>query len=80
MKARSRLCSAFHLRHQEAQAEIERSNPSTIVQGSVERTIAWLTTNRRLAKDYERLLETGEMLLYLAMSRILLRRLTRKER
>jgi transposase len=46
----------------------------------VERTIAWLTANRRLAKDYERLIETGEMLLYLAMSRILLRRLTRKER
>ncbi len=43
----------------------------------VERTIAWLTTNRRLAKDYERLVETGEMLLYLGMSRILLRRLTR---
>ena len=46
----------------------------------VEWTIGWLTTNRRLAKDYERLVETGEMLLYLAMSRILLRRLTRKER
>jgi putative transposase len=46
----------------------------------VKRTLAWLTTNRRLAKDYERLVETGEMLLYLAMSRILLRRLTRKER
>jgi putative transposase len=44
----------------------------------VERTIGWLTTNRRLAKDYERFVETGEMLLYLAMSRILLRRLTRK--
>jgi putative transposase len=44
----------------------------------VERTIGWLTTNRRLAKDYERFIETGEMLLYLAMSRILLRRLTRK--
>jgi transposase len=46
----------------------------------IERTLAWLTTNRRLAKDYERLVETSEMLLYLAMSRILLRRLTRKER
>lgn len=46
----------------------------------IERTLAWLTTNRRLAKDYERLIETSEMLLYLAMSRILLRRLTRKER
>nr|WP_281024398.1 transposase [Microvirga calopogonii] len=31
----------------------------------VERTIGWLTTNRRLAKDYERLVETGEILLYL---------------
>jgi hypothetical protein len=46
----------------------------------VERTIARLTTNRRLAKDYERFVEPGEMLLYLAMSRILLRRLTRTER
>jgi len=45
----------------------------------VERTIGWLTTNRRLAKDYERLVETGEMLLYLAMSRILLRRLKCKD-
>jgi transposase len=44
----------------------------------VERTIAWLTTNRRLANDYEHLVETGEMLLYLAMSRILLGSLTRK--
>jgi len=46
----------------------------------VERTIGWLATNRRLAKDYERLVETGEMLLYLAMNRIQLRRLTRKKR
>jgi transposase len=45
----------------------------------VERTIAWLATNRRLTKDYERLVETGEMLLYLAMCRILLRRLARKD-
>jgi hypothetical protein len=41
---------------------------------------AWLTTNRRLAMNYERAVETGEMLLYLAMNRILLRRLTRQER
>jgi hypothetical protein len=46
----------------------------------VERTIGWLTTNRQLTKDYERFFETGEMLLYLAMCRILLRRLTRRER
>jgi putative transposase len=44
----------------------------------VERTLAWLGRNRRLSKDYERLIETSEMLLYLGMSRILLRRLTVK--
>jgi putative transposase len=42
----------------------------------IERTFAWLGRNRRLAKDYERLTATGEMLLYTGMSRILLRRLT----
>lgn len=46
----------------------------------VEGTIGWLTTNRRLTKDYERLIESGEMLICLAMSRILLRCLTRMER
>ena len=45
----------------------------------MERALAWLTSNRRLAKDYERLVATGEMLLYLAMGRILLQRLARKE-
>jgi putative transposase len=39
----------------------------------IERTIAWLTANPRLAKNYERLVETGEMLFDLALSRILLR-------
>jgi putative transposase len=43
----------------------------------VERTFAWLGRNRRLAKDYERLVETAEMLLYAAMSRVLLRRLAK---
>jgi transposase len=42
----------------------------------IEQTLAWRTTNRQLAKDYERLVETSEMLLYLAMTRILLRNLT----
>jgi putative transposase len=41
--------------------------------------IARLTTHRGLAKDCKRFVETGEMLLYLAMSRILLRRLTRED-
>jgi hypothetical protein len=75
MKAKSRLCSAFHLRHQEARAEIQSSNPSTIVQGSVERTFAWLILNRRLAKDWERLSATTETWIYLAMCRLMTKRL-----
>jgi putative transposase len=40
----------------------------------VERTFAWLSRSRRLARDYERLLETGEAMIYTAISRIMLRR------
>ena len=43
----------------------------------VERTFAWLSQARRLSKDYERLPETGEAMIYGAMSRIMLRRLAR---
>lgn len=40
----------------------------------VERTFAWLSRSRRLARDYERLPETGVAMIHLAMSRIMLRR------
>lgn len=43
----------------------------------VERTFAWLGHARRLAKDYERLPETGVAMILWAMSRIMLRRLAR---
>jgi putative transposase len=43
----------------------------------VERTFAWLSQNRRLSKDYERLCETSEALMYTAMSRLMVRRLAR---
>jgi putative transposase len=43
----------------------------------VERTFAWLSQNRRLSKDYERLCETSEALIYTAMSRLMMRRLAR---
>jgi putative transposase len=43
----------------------------------VERTFAWLSQARHLSKDYERLRETGEAMIYGMMSRIMLRRLTR---
>ena len=41
----------------------------------VERTFAWLGRNRRLSKDYERLCETTETWIDLAMTRLMLRRL-----
>ena len=44
----------------------------------VERSIAWSGRNRRLAKDYERLPRTGEMLLYAAVARLTLRRLAKR--
>jgi transposase len=43
----------------------------------VERTFAWLGRFRRLSKDYEYLTATSEAVIYLAMTRLLLRRLTR---
>jgi putative transposase len=43
----------------------------------VERTFAWLGRFRRLSKDYEHLTTTSEAVIYLAMTRLLVRRLTR---
>jgi putative transposase len=43
----------------------------------VERTIAWIDQNRRMSKDYERLPESGEAFIYVAMSRLMVRRLAR---
>jgi putative transposase len=42
-----------------------------------ERTFSWLGQNRRLSKDYERLCETDEAMIYATMSRLMLRRLAR---
>ena len=38
---------------------------------------AWLGRFRRLSKDYEHLITTSEAVIYLAMTRLLVRRLTR---
>lgn len=43
----------------------------------VERTFAWLNQNRRLSKDYEFLVTTADAMIYAAMVRLMLRRLTR---
>lgn len=41
----------------------------------VERTFAWLDNARRLTRDYEELPESHESFVYLAMIRLILRRL-----
>ena len=43
----------------------------------VERTFSWLSQNRRMSKDYERLCASAEAFVYAAMIRLMVRRLTR---
>jgi putative transposase len=43
----------------------------------VERTFAWLENYHRLGKEYERLSESSEALIYLAMIHLMVRRLAR---
>jgi transposase len=43
----------------------------------VERTLAWISRNRRLSRDFERYARTVTAFIRLAMIRIMLRRLTR---
>jgi putative transposase len=45
----------------------------------VERTFAWLLHSRRLARAYERLTATDEAMIYATMTRLMIRRLARKE-
>ncbi len=41
----------------------------------VERTFSWIDQNRRMSKDYERLASSSEAFIYVAMSRLMVRRL-----
>ncbi len=44
----------------------------------VERTFAWIGRNRRMAKDFERLIETATAYILIAMIQLMTRRLTRQ--
>jgi putative transposase len=43
----------------------------------VERTFSWLVGNRRLSKDYERMVQSSETFIKAAMIRLIVRRLAR---
>jgi transposase len=43
----------------------------------VERTFSWIDQNRRMSKDYEKLTTTSEAFVYVAMSRLMVKRLAR---
>ncbi len=45
----------------------------------VERTFSWISQNRRMSKDYERLAATSEGFSYVAMTRLTVRRLARAQ-
>jgi len=45
----------------------------------VERTFSWIGQNRRMSKDYERMAQTSETLIEVAMIRLMLRRLAREK-
>jgi len=44
----------------------------------VERTLSWISRNRRMSKDYERKVQTSETLIHVAMIRLLLARQGRR--
>jgi transposase len=41
----------------------------------VERSFSWTGQNRRMSKDYERVPESGEAFMYVATTRLMVRRL-----
>jgi transposase len=45
--------------------------------GGGEDILSWIDQNRRLSKDYERLPKSSEAFVYVAMSRLMARRLAR---
>jgi transposase len=61
----------------QGQTDVPRQAEFVICDQSIERTFAWLGHSRRLSKDYERLCESGEAMIYATMTRLMARRLAR---
>jgi hypothetical protein len=53
------------------------SNEFPVAEYFIERTFSWLSKNRRTSRDYERLCASAEAFIYVAMSRLMVRRLAR---
>lgn len=59
---------------------VKRTEPGFVVQAKrwiIERTFAWITINRRLAKDFERFAATVQTLFQIAMIKLMARRIAR---
>src|SRR6187431_1614541 len=59
---------------------IERTDAGSVVQPkrwAIERTFAWASINRRLARDFERFAETAKALFQIAMIKLMARRIAR---
>ncbi len=59
---------------------VKRTDPGFVVQAKrwiVERTFAWITINRRLAKDFERFAATVQTMIQISMIKLMSRRIAR---
>lgn len=59
---------------------VKRTELGFVVQAKrwiIERTFAWITINRRLAKDFERFAATVQTLIQISMIKLMSRRITR---
>jgi transposase len=65
----------MHIDREKPQEEPEYPRVFLPKRWIVERTFSWLGQNRRMSKDYERLPESAEAFIYVAMSRLMVRRL-----
>ena len=59
------------MRVAEREARVAAHAEFVICEQSIERTLAWIGHNRRMAKDYERLCAPGEAFVYAAMTRLM---------
>jgi len=55
----------------------QRLQPAMLFRWVVERTFAWLNRNRRLAKDFEHMVESATAWLFLAFVQLITRRIAR---